>query len=160
MLFVGLGSVGAVSSAVGGYGIVCETGLLALLFALRKRKKKGLTKAQRKKLMMRYRRRFVDNVVMLHQRLHNKNRAIKINLVKSRIINKEKKDKDRLIMQTKPTNKEWRDKFNAPPRYSESRAREMRDRIRLNRIRAESRRRAIFDGSSKSDDSTINTINL
>jgi len=50
-------------------------------------RKKGLTKAQLKKLMMRRRRTFVDNVVMIHERrLQKKNFEERIDQVKSRLI--------------------------------------------------------------------------
>ena len=48
-------------------------------------RKKRMTKAQLKKLMMRRRRMFVDNVIMHHQRLHNQNRQDAIDKTKEKI---------------------------------------------------------------------------
>lgn len=49
------------------------------------RYKKGLTKAQRKKLMMRRRRMFIDNIIMHHKRLHDKNREQIIDRTKAKL---------------------------------------------------------------------------
>lgn len=51
-------------------------------------RKKGLTKAQRKKLMMRRRRMFVDNIIMHHKRLHDKNREQIIDETKAKLTKK------------------------------------------------------------------------
>ncbi len=59
-------------------------------------RKKGLSKAQMKKMMMRRRRAFVDNVVMIHERrLHKQNLEDRISKVKSLIEKKVKKDLSR-----------------------------------------------------------------
>ena len=56
-------------------------------------RKKGLTKAQLKKLIMQRRRRFVDNVVMIHERrLHKKNFEEKIDQTKNKLIKKPSKN--------------------------------------------------------------------
>lgn len=55
-------------------------------------RKKGLTKAQLKKLMMRRRRMFVDNVVMIHERrIHKKSFEERINQTKSKLSAKPEK---------------------------------------------------------------------
>ncbi len=51
-------------------------------------RRKGLTKAQRKKLMMRRRRMFVDTVIMQHKRIHDKNREQVIEETKARLASK------------------------------------------------------------------------
>jgi hypothetical protein len=56
-------------------------------------RKKGLTKAQMKKLMMRKRRMFVDNVIMNHKRLHDKSREKIIDETKAKISSKPSKKK-------------------------------------------------------------------
>lgn len=51
-------------------------------------RKKGLTKAQRKKMMMRKRRMFVDRIVMHHKRLHDQNREKIIEETKEKLSKK------------------------------------------------------------------------
>ena len=67
-------------------------------------RKKGMTKAQLKKLMMRRRRMFVDTVIMHHERLHNKNRQDVIDKTKEKISEKPKsKVKPKLTPKTSPS---------------------------------------------------------
>jgi DNA-binding transcriptional MerR regulator len=56
-------------------------------------RKKGLTKAQIKKLMMRRRRMFVDNIVMHHKRLHDQNRKKVIEKTRTKLSSKTSKTK-------------------------------------------------------------------
>ena len=54
-------------------------------------RKKGLTKAQMKKMMMRKRQMFVSNVIMHHKRLHDQNREQIIEKTKAKISRKSTK---------------------------------------------------------------------
>ena len=56
-------------------------------------KKRRLTKARLKKLMMMRRRMFVDNVIMHHKRLHDKNREQIIEETKTKIAGRKEKAK-------------------------------------------------------------------
>jgi len=49
------------------------------------RRRKGLSKAQMKKMMMRRRRMFVDTVIVQHKRIHDKNREQIIEQTKARL---------------------------------------------------------------------------
>ncbi len=90
-------------------------------------RKKGLSKAQLKKLMMRRRRMFVDNVVMIHERrLHKKNFEERIDRTKTKIIKKPQKtlgkpsSAPRLNKsQERSNNTKWRSK--ASPKQGEHR---------------------------------------
>ncbi len=53
-------------------------------------RRKGLSKAQMKKMMMRRRRMFVDTVIMEHKRIHDKNREEIIERTKARLSGKPK----------------------------------------------------------------------
>jgi len=61
------------------------------LFSMFFGRKKGLTKAKMKKMMMRKRRMFVDNVIMHHKRLHDQNREQIIEETKAKISSKVQK---------------------------------------------------------------------
>jgi hypothetical protein len=53
-------------------------------------RRKGLTKAQMKKMMMRRRRMFVDTVIVQHKRIHDKNREQIIEQTKARLAGRPK----------------------------------------------------------------------
>ena len=74
-------ALGAASLASGQAPIMGVSRLIPFFGA----RKKGLTKAQRKKLLMRKRRRFVDTVIMQHGREHEKNRQLIINQTKAKL---------------------------------------------------------------------------
>jgi hypothetical protein len=61
------------------------TGAILRLFPIFFHRKKGMSKAQIKKLMMRRRRMFVDTVIMAHKRIHDDNREKIIEKTKAKI---------------------------------------------------------------------------
>lgn len=136
MRYIDSKSIGAISS-VGTAGLasslVVGSGMFSMLFGAGK--SKGLSRAQRKKLSRRRRRRFVDNIVMHHKRQHDRNREISINLVKSRIVKKKKiKEKIKLAKIAKSPQLKWKDRFD-----SKDRTLSMRERVKARRLRAQSR---------------------
>ena len=94
-----------------------------------------MTKAQRKKLARRRFRMFVDNIIMHHKRLHDKNRQITIDLARSRLLaqkerEKKKRKKD---LELKENKNGWREKY-----AKHDRATLIKDRIKARKIRAKS----------------------
>ena len=90
------------------------TGMAFRLIPLFFHRKKGLSKSQLKKLMMQRRRRFVDNVVMIHERrLHKKNFEERIDQARNKIIKKPKKD----LSRPSPSPKLNRDKNQSGNRW-------------------------------------------
>jgi hypothetical protein len=124
-------SIGAISSVLGGPPRVSGAGIFSMLFGFGR--KKGLTKAQRKKLARRRYRTFVDNIVMHHKRLHDKNREITINLAKAKTPIKPKEQKLQSIL-TKDNQTRWRDQTSARERTLK-----LRGRVDARRTRARSR---------------------
>ncbi len=74
----------AIALASGQVPVSAVFRILPIFFSRRK----GLTKAQRKKMMMRKRRMFVDTVIMQHKRIHDKNREQIIEETKARLAGK------------------------------------------------------------------------
>lgn len=101
--------------------------------------KKGLTKAQRKKLARRRYRMFVDNIIMHHKRIHDRNRELAVNNAKLLSKDKSKEGKPRTVMSPRRPDRKWRDKFNSRQNISL-----VRERIDSRRIRAESRWKTII----------------
>ena len=101
--------------------------------------KKGLTKAQRKKLARRRYRMFVDNIIMHHKRIHDRNREIAVNNAKIISKDKSKEGRPKTVISPKRPDHKWRDKFNSRQNLSL-----VRDRIVSRRMRAESRWKTII----------------
>jgi len=62
-------------------------------FMKRNRKRRGLSRAQMRKVTNRRRRQFVDNIIMHHQRLANLNRQVVVNNARERAIARREKIK-------------------------------------------------------------------
>ncbi|MCE3255877.1 MAG: hypothetical protein K0R25_1371 [Rickettsiaceae bacterium] len=100
-------------------------------------RRKGMSKAKWKKLMMRKRRMFVDTIVMNHKRAHDKSREKTIEEAKAKISNKPQKSLDRpssspkLSKRKSPdmNDRKWRDKAG-PNREQKSRIRGLVDNER------------------------------
>ncbi len=76
---------------------------------------------------------FVDNIIMHHKRLHDKNRQITIDLV-SKNLNKKEKDRKKEKRERELRQKnQWRQKY-----AKNNRALEIKERISARRIRAKS----------------------
>jgi hypothetical protein len=68
----------------GGKSLTKGAGVYSLLFGAAGLK--GMSKAQRKKRGRRRFRLFVDNIIMHHKRLHDRNRQIVIDLARTRVL--------------------------------------------------------------------------
>ncbi len=114
------------------------SGVFSLLFGAAGLK--YMSKAKRKKIARRRFRMFVDNIIMHHKRLHDRNREITINLARRKMLQKDedrKKSKKALALKNK---NKWRDKY-----AKHSRAVELKERINARRIRAKSSWAALID---------------
>ena len=81
-LFRGIELISNTSSiALGGLPAGVRTRLPMTLL-----RRRGLSRAQIKKMAMRKRRKFVDTIIMNHKRMHDKNRALAIEKVKVRLV--------------------------------------------------------------------------
>ncbi len=111
----------------------------ALYSYIRHHKRPGISVAQRRRIANRKRRWFVDNIIMHHKRLHDRNRELIISNVRSKIINK------RNFLQKPSSNlnqaltkddfqKKWRDKPDIKERGSA-----LRGRVDTRKLRARSR---------------------
>ena len=116
--------------------------------------RKGLTKAQRKKLARRRYRMFVDNIIMHHKRIHDRNREIAINNAKA--LGKKEKPKEgrpRTVISPRRQDHKWRDRFNSRQNISL-----IRERISSRRMRAESRWKTIINERREGTASEIAAI--
>ena len=85
---------------------------------------------------------FVDNIIMHHKRLHDRNRQITIDLTRARILKKDDdRKRDKKEVERKNKNK-WRRKY-----AKHDRAIEIKERINARRIRAKSSWTAMVEDS-------------
>ncbi len=122
------------------HGVV-EHALVHSFFSIaRKGRGKGLSRSQRRKVANRRRRWFVDNIIMHHKRLHDKNRQTTIENIRKRALEKREALKKRppSFQQSLLIDREgpqiWRDKVNLKERSTSA-----RERIESRRLRARSR---------------------
>jgi hypothetical protein len=103
-----------------------------------------------RKTINRRRRRFVDNIIMHHKRLHDKNRELVVTNARSRVLAKREAEKKRtaLLQRTpqKDGQRKWRD--SAPMR---DRALEIRNRVEAKRMRARSRWESVITENKKNE---------
>lgn len=93
-------------------------------------KAKRLTRAQRRKLANRRRRWFVDNIIMHHKRLHDRNREIVVASAKTKSLARRLHKSDAPV----PETRKWRDRVEI-----RDRGRTIRGRVDARRLRARSR---------------------
>lgn len=163
MLYVNLpSSVGALSMSVSTFvgshpdlvRRLAEHSLVHSVYShVRGGRKAGATRKQRRKIANRRRRLFVDNIVMHHKRLHDKNRQNTINDIRKRALEKREslKKKAKTFKQALTPEEEstkWRDQAQ----NRQNQAISMRARIESRRARANSRWRSIAEGSSNEDE--------
>lgn len=101
---------------------------------------RSLSKAKRKKIARRRYRMFVDNIIMHHKRLHDKNRQITIDLTRRRMFDKSKDAKREKEDRERKERNKWRDKY-----AKNNRAVEIKERINARRIRAKSSWTALIE---------------
>lgn len=80
---IGLASSGMLDSSLV-HHLVGHEILHSLFSAVRRKKGRGLSRSQRRKMINRRRRRFTDNIIMHHKRIHDKNRQIVIASARSK----------------------------------------------------------------------------
>lgn len=107
---------------------------------VRSSKMNGLSRAKRRKVANRRRRWFVDNIVMHHKRLHDRNRQMTIDKVRQRALEKREALKKRqpsfkeALKIEKKGQLSWSQKVDIRERSLTA-----RDRIQSRRVRAQSR---------------------
>jgi hypothetical protein len=110
-------------------------------FIKRNRKRRGLTRAQMRKMTNRRRRQFVDNIIMHHQRLAKMNRQIVVGNARERAIARRDKIKSKVDLQKDQNferEQEARKKWQGGVSLKE-RGQKIRGTIDARRIRARSR---------------------
>lgn len=100
---------------------------------LRTARRRVLSRRRRRKLANRRHRWFVDNIIMHHKRIHDKNRELVINRTRSLVFARPKQKEIGLV-----SARRWRDKDDIK-RNLKTRASEIRGRIDARRIRIRSR---------------------
>lgn len=111
-------------------------------FAQRSGRRKGMSRRQMRKTANRKRRWFVDNIVMHHKRLHDRNRAIVVSNARSRALAKrEALKKSSLTPQKQSQTFAQRARDNSPQSQDNLRekAKSLRGRVDARRLRARSR---------------------
>jgi hypothetical protein len=112
-------------------------------------RRRGVSRRKSRKLSNSKRRWFVDNIIMHHKRLHERNRAILITNARSRALARRKEQQEKSLALNASLRKnqdqstKWRDKFSIKERGIE-----LRQRTQAKRSRAMSRWRAIADSTN------------
>lgn len=107
---------------------------------LRQHRGRGMSRRQLRKALTRKRRWFVDNIIMHHRRLHERNRKTIVNNARARVLARLKDEKKRELTQIQPTversaeSVKWRNAVSLREKGSE-----IRGRIDSRRARARSR---------------------
>lgn len=120
---------------------VSQHALVHTFFSVvRKGRGRNLSRSQRRKIANRRRRWFVDNIIMHHKRIHDKNRQNTIDDLRKRALARREalKKKPNSLKEALLLDREgptiWRDKINLKERTQST-----RERIKMREIRAKSR---------------------
>ncbi len=139
MDFISLANINAINLASSGlinsplsHHLVGHEILHVFYSVARGPRKLGLSRSKRRKLANRRRRRFTDNIVMHHKRLHDRNREIVISSAKTRALAKKLAAKQ---PSSAPDVRKWRDKVGG----IKDRGAMIRGRVDARRMRARSR---------------------
>jgi len=97
---------------------------------VRKRRSRVIGRSQIRRIANRKRRRFVDNIIMHHRRLHDRNRQIIIASARSRVLSKDSGVKNSIDLESR----KWRDRVDVKDRGAI-----IRGRVDARRVRARSR---------------------
>ena len=111
-------------------------------FARRSGRRKGMSRRQLRKTANRKRRWFVDNIVMHHKRLHDRNRAIVVSNARSRALAKRealKKNPAGLQKQNPTFAQRARDNSPQSQNMLREKSKSLRGRVDARRLRARSR---------------------
>jgi hypothetical protein len=133
---------------------VLEQALMRNLHShVRKGKIAGLSRSGRRKVANRRRRWFVDNIIMHHKRLHDKNRQVAVDAMRKKALEKREALKKRQPTLTEALSLDkgplrWRDKLDVKERSQTA-----RDRIHCRKSRAQSRWLSVKDDLKSSSGS-------
>lgn len=117
--------------------LVIGSGVLAhSLYSYAKTRRGRYSRNQRRKLVNRKRRWFVDNIIMHHKRIHDKERESKILDMRKKILESKKKKETfaSRVLESRKKSERMRDKS-----YILNNSRLIKERVNLKRLRAESR---------------------
>ena len=151
LTFISLPSVGTLTLDVGNFlsanpALVHEVAGHALAHALyshirRGSRTRGISRRQARKTSNRKRRWFVDNIIMHHKRIHDRNRELVVTNARTRALARrkalEKKEpqlSQSALQHTRSQSTPWRQKVDL-----KSRGEELRNRANARKLRAESR---------------------
>lgn len=164
MTFISLPKVGTLTYDVGNFlsanpALIHEVAGHALAHALyshirRGGRSRGLSRRVARKTANRKRRWFVDNIIMHHKRLHDRNRELVITNARTRALNRrkelEKKSKPVMtptLQHSREQSQLWRNKIDL-----KSKGEVLRDRAKARKLRAESRWASVMrSGQSDAD---------
>ena len=109
-------------------------------YVKRSRNRKGLSRRIVRKNANRKRRRFVDNIIMHHKRLHDRNRAIAVSNARSRALAKREAIKKHSQSHTpEAIRREREESYHNSSTSFRERANSLRGRVDARRLRARSR---------------------
>jgi hypothetical protein len=163
LTFISLPSVGTLTLDIGNFltanpAIFHEAAGHALTHALysyvrRGSRSRGVSRRASRKNFNRKRRWFVDNIIMHHKRLHDRNRELVITNARTRALNRRKKELDKKTISSSSTSLQHiRNQGSFTSRIDlRSRGEELREQAKARRIRAESRWASIMRSGQKED---------
>jgi hypothetical protein len=145
-----------VSSFLGTHpSLINEIGGHALAHALysymRRSRRRGISRRQMRKLSNRKRRWFVDNIIMHHKRLHDRNREIVVGNARSRVLARRKALEKRTAPMSSPELQKDRESMKWRNAVSlKEKAVELRGRADARKLRARSRWLSAIGSSTNS----------
>jgi hypothetical protein len=134
---------------------VIGEGLAHILYShTRSRRRNRTNRRERRKVANRRRRWFVDNIIMHHRRLHERNRELAVSKARDRVVarrgmlkkeNLQPSQSARSFSKEKPERENWKERVSLKERGAE-----IRGRTDLRKMRARSRWLTLSDSSSNS----------
>ncbi len=168
MTFISLPSVGTLAHDVGNFltanpALIHEVAGHALAHVLyshmRRGRSKRISRRQSRKLANRKRRWFVDNIIMHHKRLHDRNREMVITNARTRALARRKESEKERTQNTKTPLQQNRSPHSLLHNKIDLRSRgeEIRSMSRAKKMRAESRWASLVRGEQASNSSSNNS---
>lgn len=136
----------ALINEVGGHALA-----QALYSYMRRSRRRGVSRREMRKLSNRKRRWFVDNIIMHHKRLHDRNREIVVGDARSRVLARRKAMEKRAAPMSTPELQKDRESMKWRNAVSlKDKAVELRGRADARKLRARSRWISAIGGSTNS----------
>jgi hypothetical protein len=112
--------------------------------------RRGLSRRVLRKASNRKRRWFVDNIIMHHKRLHDRNRAIVVSNARTRALAKREALKNSANSHSANIARERANSYSTPPSSIKDKANSLRGRVDARRLRTRSRWLSVMGSSEKS----------